>query len=108
MTRKANSRRQHLLLWGVVAFAVALILLRLLVFVSHVRPGHRRHVAAIALSPRSKAGGGRAVMLLGRERKQPPADEALVPATVFAGPPEDSLSAKGEPPQAEDWGERGS
>lgn len=43
MTRKANPRPQRLLLWMIVAIAVALILLRLFVFVSHVRSGHRRH-----------------------------------------------------------------
>ena len=44
---------QRLVLFGAVALAVALILLRLFVFVHHVRSGHRRQAAAIPLSMKS-------------------------------------------------------
>ncbi len=53
MTRLAKSRMQRLVLFGAVALAVALILLRLFVFVHHVRSGHRRHDGAVPLSMKS-------------------------------------------------------
>jgi len=55
MTRPAKPRPQRLILWCIVALAVALILLRLFVFVHHVRSGHRRYVAAVPLTMRTSA-----------------------------------------------------
>ena len=53
MTRPAKPRPQRLILLGAVALAVALILLRMFVFVHHVRSGHRRHAIGVPFSTKS-------------------------------------------------------